>query len=353
MLGAVSGDFPAGRKHGAGRASACESFPLTGAIVLAKISPGIGKTKGEPSMAWTEIADYDSTTPFSDSRSTAYCKILEQGGILFFKQIPFDFPLADREWLLNQKQSGFKAHKNISYRPGEDVLRGDATDTPEQRDKLLAIMRNFSQQVVSFAERFLQPYAGKWRLDFASYRSVEESGRDLPLHKRNDLMHVDAFPTRPTHGGRILRIFTNINPARPRVWEVTDGFTPIAKAYAEQVGLKKFAAGVPLRGAIAPLLKAVGVKGADRSAYDRFMLRFHDYLKENEKYQKEWPKTHIEFPPNSTWLVYTDTVPHAVMSGQYALEQTFIIPRSALVAPEAAPIAILESLAGRQLAKPA
>jgi hypothetical protein len=302
-------------------------------------------------MAWTEVADYQPTIPFSDLRSTEYCRLLEQGGILFFNEIPFEFPLADREWLLGQKQSGFKAHKNISYRPGEDALRGDATDNAEQHDRLLAIMRNFSQQVVKFAERFLQPYAGKWRLDFASYRSVEESGRDLPLHKRNDLVHVDAFPTRPTHGGRILRIFTNINPSRPRVWEVTDGFGSIAKAFAEDVGLKKFAAGSPLQSTLSPLLKAVGVKGADRSAYDRFMLRFHDYLKENDKYQKEWPKQHIEFPPNSAWMVYTDTVPHAVMSGQYALEQTFIIPRSAMVAPEAAPIAILENMVGRPMAR--
>jgi len=28
-------------------------------------------------------------------------------------------------------------------------------------------------------------------------------------------MHVDAFPGRPTHGGRILRVFANIKP-QPR-----------------------------------------------------------------------------------------------------------------------------------------
>jgi hypothetical protein len=58
----------------------------------------------------------------------------------------------------------------------------------------------------------------------------------------------------------------------------------------------------------------------------------------------------MEFPPMSTWLVYTDGVPHAVMSGQHALEQTFIISRAGLVAPQISPIGVLEKLCGRPLA---
>jgi hypothetical protein len=307
-------------------------------------------------MQYTEVTDYqfsDGRFPAHDAaeRAESYCRLLEGGGILFFKETPFDFPTPDREWLLSQKQSGFKGHKNISYRPGEDVLRGDAADDPEQRLRLHEIMRNYSRQVVRFAQKFLSPYADQWKLDFASFRSIEEDGRDLPLHKRNDLMHVDAFPTRPTHGGRILRIFTNINPRRPRVWEVTDGFSPVAEAFAKDAGLMKFADGPAKVAAkvFAPILKTIGIKGADRSPYDRFMLHFHDYLKENSDYQTKWPKTRIEFPPNSTWMVYTDTVPHAVLSGQFALEQTFIIPVKAMVAPQVAPLAILENLSGKSL----
>jgi hypothetical protein len=45
-------------------------------------------------------------------------------------------------------------------------------------------------------------------------------------------------------------------------------------------------------------------------------------------------------------------VSHAVLSGQFALEQTVILSRGSLVAPESAPIAILERLAGRPLAAP-
>src|SRR5438270_9827165 len=89
--------------------------------------------------------------------------------------------------------------------------------------------------------RVLAPYASHWSLDFASFRPLEEQGRDLPLHKRNDLLHVDAFPSRPTRGGRILRVFTNLNPHEPRVWETVGPFDWLANNYARAAGLEQIA----------------------------------------------------------------------------------------------------------------
>ncbi len=93
----------------------------------------------------------------------------------------------------------------------------------------------------------------------------------------------------------------------------------------------------------------LGVRGAGRTPYDMFMLRFHDYLKENADFQRNYPKNRLEFPPLATWLVFTDGVAHAAMSGQYAMEQTLLIPPSALVSPDQAPYRILETIAGRAL----
>jgi hypothetical protein len=311
-------------------------------------------------MSWVEVNDFhrpDGWTPDVDGnqRAREYCELLERGGLVYFQDSPFDLPAEDREFLLSQKQSAFKGHKNISYRPSQDLLRGAAEESPEAATKLHDVMRRYSGQVTQFLSKFLAPYAPHWNMDFASFRPLEEHSRDLPLHKRNDLTHVDAFPSRPTFGGRILRCFININPQRPRVWEITEPFDVIAKKFAMDAGLKSFAAQsrsarTTFLRTVAPVLKAVGVKGADRSAYDRFMLRFHDYLKENNDYQQKWPKERLEFPPGSVWIVYTDTVPHAVLSGQYALEQTYIVPLRAMVAPQAAPIRVLEDMCGTVLA---
>ena len=185
--------------------------------------------KLETTARGCQSTDYNPTKGWGDpargeTRSRWCCEQLEEGQILYFEGIPYDFPEADREFLLQQRQGDSRLHKNISYRPRQDMLRGSVTDKPEDTERLHKIMRHFSEEVVKLLTRVLAPYAKHWALDYASYRPEEENGRDLSLHKRNDLLHVDAFPTRPTRGGRILRCFTNINPTRSRNWLTTDRF---------------------------------------------------------------------------------------------------------------------------------
>jgi hypothetical protein len=305
-----------------------------------------------PDAPWIPVEDYKvggwAYPAQRDTRARACCEALERGQILFFREPPFHLPAEDREFLLSQQWTELRLHKNVSYRPGEDILKGVSGDAATV-ERLHSILRNYSAQVVDFVTKFLAPYAGKWTLDFASFRPLEEEGRGLPLHKRNDLLHVDAFPSRPTRGGRILRVFTNLNPAKPRVWHTTKGFESLARQYAQDAGLQRFAEDSVVSRTVQDWGEKLGFRGTGRTPYDMFMLRFHDYLKENDEFQKNCPKVRLEFPPLATWLVYTDGVAHAAMSGQYALEQTFLVPPKALVAPEQAPYRILEKIAGRPL----
>src|SRR5437763_1306587 len=116
-----------------------------------------------------------------------YCDQLERGKILFFAGTPFDFPQGDRGFLLSQKQTGSRFHKNISYRPAKDILKGVSSDSPD-RERLQRVMQHFSQEATRFVSTLLAPYAGKLKLDFASFRPLEEESRDLPLHKRHDVL---------------------------------------------------------------------------------------------------------------------------------------------------------------------
>ena len=276
------------------------------------------------------------------------CEQLEANHVLYFASPPFDLREADREFLTSQRSSNSAIHKNVSYRPAGRELRG-FEGTPAVKARLTEVLAKYSQDVTGFVRALLAPYDGHFALDYASFRPIEEDGRELPLHKRNDLLHVDAFPSRPTRGGRILRVFTNLHPSKVRVWNVGEDFARLAARLAADAGLQQFAAcGGSSR--FTKLLRSFGAPVPDRSAYDRFMLRFHDYLKENADFQNASPKTRMEFPPMSTWLVYTDGVPHAVLSGQHALEQTFIISRTGLVSPQLAPISLLEKLCGQTLA---
>jgi len=290
----------------------------------------------------------------SEERARWCCSQLEDGHVLLLERIPFDLPEADLQFLRSQQQSDSSLHKNISYRPSQDQLRGFKAKAQEEVQHLHQVMHNYSVEVVKFLSQLLVPYSRHWKLDFASFRPLEERGRDLPLHKRNDLMHVDAFPGRPTRGARILRCFTNINPSESRTWLIGDHFPEVAKRYAIDAGLKKFAQrgsapATMLRKLIAPLQRVMPIRTADRAPYDQFMLRLHDYLKENTEFQREGAKFRVEFRPYSTWIAFTDGVPHAALSGRLALEQTLIIPVNALVSAEKSPLRNLEELAGRQL----
>lgn len=264
---------------------------------------------------------------------------LESGNILYFPHESSDLNERERAFLLSIRQANGAVHKNIAYRPSQDKVSG--YDGPS--DEMHSALRNYSEWAVRFTGEILPRYKGQWRLDYASFRPQEEHGRDLPWKKRNDLLHVDAFPSRPTKGDLILRVFTNINPEQKRVWVTSDPFAQLAPKYAGDAGLDNRSATL-LRS-----LRFTGLAAAQRTPYDRFMLGFHDFLKANAAYQRDCPKYRFEFPPNSTWMVFTDIVPHAVLSGQYALEQTFIIARASLSNPAHAPASILEKISGKSL----
>jgi 3-deoxy-D-manno-oct-2-ulosonic acid (Kdo) hydroxylase len=278
---------------------------------------------------------------------------LEAGNVIFFPSTPFAFAAGSQEFLRGLDFAGGAVHKNIAYRPAGDRITGIDGDAADS-ERLRAVMRDYSRAVVQFTAELLPQYATAWKLDYASFRPVEEDGRNLPINKRNDLLHTDAFPTRPTNGGLILRVFSNIHPSKTRNWVTTDPFPELAARYAKDAGLQVIAAqSASLGGRMVEeskrVLRHLGLPVVARSAYDSFMLHFHEYLKRNAKFQAECPKYRFEFPPGSTWLTFTDVLPHSVHAGQHALEQTFIVARSSLLHPELSPASILERLCGRSL----
>ncbi len=294
------------------------------------------------------------TLPASPEQARLWCAQLEDGEILYFPQTPAPIPAEDLDFLLNQRQSGASIHKNIAYKPDRDRLSGWDSQTMNDAEvnRLRGIMQRYSGSVTAFLTGFLAPYQGRWRRDYASYRPMEEQGRDLPLRRRNDLLHTDAFPTRPTRGARILRFFHNIHPTRTRDWVVGEPFRRVVKEFApRQLSLphSQSSAG---RAAVR-LARATGLASLvprwKRTPYDEFMMQLHNAMKEDAAFQSTCAKVFVQFAPGSSWMVYTETVPHAVLSGQYALEQTFLVDPAAMVTPDSAPVKVLEKLVGANL----
>jgi hypothetical protein len=98
------------------------------------------------------------------------------------------------------------------------------------------------------------------------------------------------------------------------------------------------------------LLALLRVTKTRRSPYDALMLQLHDRMKEDDEFQRSSAQTAMDFPAGSTWLAFTDQVSHAAMSGQYQLEQTFMLPVDAMESPDRSPLRVLERLKGRRLA---
>jgi len=279
---------------------------------------------------------------------------LELGDILFFPTSPTLVTAEERRFLVTQRQSGSLLHKNISYRPSDDRLKGIDRNGQAELARTHKIMRTFSARSVAFMASFLRRYAQAWKIDYASFRPIEEQGRRVSLHSRNDLLHFDSFPTRPSHGDRLLRIFVNIHPERSRVWLTSDHFEVLAGQFAGKLGLTRTPSLLDAwKRSVVKVAARLGLPVIDRPPYDSFMLKFHHTMKEDSVFQKTCRKDRWEFPAGSSWIVFTDSASHACLSGQFALEQTFVINRASLAFPDLAPISILERIAGYPLARSA
>ena len=125
-------------------------------------------------------------------------------------------------------------------------------------------------------------YAGGLERARATYRPIEIKGREYSPRKDDRRLHVDAFPSRPTEGRRILRVFTNINRAgESRVWRVGEQFEDFARRYVAKLRApNRFAAW---------LLAMAGITKRKRSAYDQIMLQLHDKAKLDPEYQANAP----------------------------------------------------------------
>jgi hypothetical protein len=271
---------------------------------------------------------------------------LERGELIPFDPCPFPLPENDARSFLLQQRLKNSYHKNISYNPGNDLLTGAFLDSAEQTERIHAVMRQFSQTAQDWLARLLPRYAKHWHPDRASFRPEEEAIRALRLTARNDLLHLDAFPSRPTRGHRILRLFVNVNPTDERVWVTSQTFAQILERYGHFVGLPADSGDGWARRLSHNFLSFFQPGTQERTPYDSFMLRLHHYLKSSAEFQERAPRRFWHFQPGTAWLVFTDTVTHAELRGQFALEHSLFIAPESLALPDESPPALLEKAAG-------
>jgi len=241
--------------------------------------------------------------------------------------------------------------KNVSYHPESDLLHG-VKDDPALRERAYRVLKAHSVNVESFLRATIPALTEGWTVGTSSFRPVQEKGRNLDPHASNELVHVDAGAYGATHGDHILRFFVNVNPREDRVWATKGAFPYLFERYGAAAGiagahsLERGALDSVRTGLLKGLVK-LGVKEAmivDSSPYDRLMRRFHNYMKDTPAFQST-TEGHREFrfKPFQAWMVFTDRVSHACLSGQHAFVDTFVVRLGSCRLPQMAPINILKS----------
>ena len=263
---------------------------------------------------------------------------LEAGKVLYFPRLGFAVQ-PEEQALLREDMLAPKS-RNVSL-GADGVLKGAAGSAQDQQ-ALAAMVGRFRQQALQLVDDLLPEYKGQLRVAPTSFRPKQVETRAQSVRADDQRMHVDAFPSRPSYGERLLRVFTNLNPhGVPRVWRVGEDFETIARRFLPQAK--------PYRLWQAKLLNAVHATKSLRSEYDHLMLQLHDLMKFDEQYQKNGTQVTVPFPPGSVWVCFSDQATHAVMSGQFMMEQTLYLPPGKEVDPQASPLAILTRLVGRPL----
>jgi hypothetical protein len=275
----------------------------------------------------------------SEQRQLQATLLLEAGGVILLPRLAFR--IGDAELRALSPDSVRPGSKHVSFDLRTGTVRG-TTLRSEQAETLRGTLQRYAVQASALVRSLFPRYAPLLEVARTSFRPFEVSGRVSSWRKDDRRLHVDAFPSSPNQGRRLLRVFTNVDPdGGERVWNIGEPFEAVAGRFLPSIQR-------PWPGQ-ARLLRALGITRGLRSEYDHIMLRLHDRMKADRTYQANAVSAQLRFPAGSSWIVQTDSVSHAALSGRSIFEQTFLLPVDGMLQQNRSPLRILESLAGRPL----
>ncbi len=282
---------------------------------------------------------------------------LERGRVVMFPTPPLELPSDDDLRFLKQQTPEYHTSKNISYYPQAQMIRGiKAPPDIEQRTK--TILMEYQARVEACLERLIPSFTQGWTSATSSLRVFEENNRSLAARARSDLIHLDAGTYGAARGDLILRFLTNLDD-KDRVWRCKGTVPDLVETFGEAAGLQRNDG--LLRDSYLNRLGSTMVRGLskmfpitttlERSAYDQAMRHMHNYMKESEEFQQD-PEGMVEirFKPKSCWLVFADMAGHSCLSGEFAMINTFMVPRENFRHPEFSPWEVLSRYAAGESA---
>lgn len=262
---------------------------------------------------------------------------LEQGQVIFLPKNGFQ--LKKHEEIVLTPKLLQPRKKNISFDYKKQCISGlhyQFSNTP-CRAYTQQMMHRFAEYAKYTITTLFPEYENHLIWGRSSYRPAVVENRYASKLKDDSKLHVDSFVATPVAGLRILRVFSNINPhEQSRVWHIGDSFQNVLNHFEAHLP--------PYRPHVAKILKHLKITKSLRTPYDHYMLKLHNQMKLDENYQAQVHKHEIHFPSGSSWVVFSDQVSHAALSGQYLLEQTFYLPTHAMQHPQYSPLNQLQAI---------
>lgn len=272
------------------------------------------------------------------SEAAAMRAALERGNVLHFPALGFQLDAREQRFLDARWSDG--KTKNINLRANESTVRG-AVGTPADLRDLATLIRRYADAAERLVLALFPDYGPHLKRAGTSLRPAEIAGRPVSWRKDDTRLHVDAFPSNPLHGQRLLRVFHNVDPEAARVWRVGEPFADFAQRFAPKTS------GMLLGQSW--LMHKLHITKRPRSEYDHRMLQLHDLAKADLQYQHSAPQQTFEFAPGSTWVVFSDQALHAAMRGRAMMEQTFYLDPAAIADRTHSPEAVLSRLLGKPM----
>jgi len=284
---------------------------------------------------------------------------LERGRVLMFPTPPLQLPSDEELRFLKEQTPAYHTRKNISYYPQAQRLMGlKAPDEIQQRTQ--AILRDYQERVEACLQRLIPSFTPGWRSATSSLRVFEENNRGIPIRSRSDRIHLDAGTYGAARGDLILRFLTNLDD-NERVWRCKGTVSDLVETYGEAAGLARSdrllqdsllnRVGSGMVRGLSKVLPAAAT--LERSAYDQAMRHMHNYMKESDEFHQD-PEGMVEirFKPKSCWLVFADMAGHSCLAGEFAMINTFMVPRQNFRHQEFSPWEVLSRYAAGQSALP-
>jgi hypothetical protein len=271
----------------------------------------------------------------------AWIAALEAGKVLYFPNFAqHGFTPQKEELALFREDIRDPKTRNISLSASGE-LKGVVGDD-DTKALMAGMIGRFRAQAEGLLGNLVPRYGEHLRRGATSFRPSVVQNRVQSWRADDRRMHVDAFPSRPNYGERLLRVFTNVNQdGEPRVWRVGEPFEDVARRFLPKAK--------PYSAWQAKLLNALHVTKSLRSEYDHLMLQLHDGMKSDLDYQKNAPQVTFGFPPGCAWVCFSDQTSHAVMAGQYMMEHTLQLSPMHQYDKDASPLAILTRMKGHAL----